>query len=209
MQTSVPSGRFIKSILFISIANLVLALALDSPPVRFQQVKINENPQQVLGESQPKNVSPKPISDTPKTEIDPVAPLKPDPQIVPIDQKPLNDDLWSKVQSFRQSEGLSKYTKSKEICDFAAYRGEKVLGNLSGGNDPHAGFEEDLNGFFDAYCHGSCQGAENVVWDYDNPQEALETWLNSEGHRKNLEADYRFSCLVDYGHTAVQLFANY
>ena len=209
MQYLLPSGRFIRTILFISATNLVLALALASPPVRLQQVKVNDNPQQVLGESQPKNMSPEPKSDTPKTEIDSVSPAKPDPQIVPIDQKPLNDDLWSKVQSYRLAEGLSKYTESKEICDFAAYRGEKVLGNLSGNNDPHAGFDEDLNGFFDAYCHGSCQGAENVVWDYNNPQEALDTWLNSEGHRKNLEADYKYSCLIDYGSTAIQLFANY
>lgn len=209
MQKAMPSRRFLKTILLISATNLLLALAVSFPPFTFQPVKIENNQQQVLGETDTLKVSPQPSYDSPKTEVNESVPVKLDPQIVPKDQKPLNNDLWSLLQAWRKSEGHSIYTKSKEICDFASYRGEKVLGNLSGNNDPHAGFEEDLNGFFDAYCHGSCQGAENVVWDYSNPQEALDTWLNSDGHRKNLEADYKYSCLVDYGRTAVQLFANY
>ena len=31
---------------------------------------------------------------------------------------------------------------------------------------------------------------ENVAYKYKNAEEVMEAWLNSSGHKKNIEADY-------------------
>ena len=125
------------------------------------------------------------------------------------DQEGINPSpttLWDHIQAWRAANGKPRYVASAEVCDLAAVRGERVLGNP---DDPHAGFEEDSSSFFAAYCGGNCQAAENVARGFGSPEEALDAWLSSDGHRSNLEAGYYYSCLRDYGNIAVQVFANY
>lgn len=32
--------------------------------------------------------------------------------------------------------------------------------------------------------------SENITYNYNSPQGVMNAWLNSEGHKKNIEGDY-------------------
>lgn len=73
------------------------------------------------------------------------------------------------------------------------YAGEHTAYMISKGHTSHAKFGERAKSIADKT--GAEFVAENVAKDYVTIEEALEAWLDSPGHRKNIEGDYTHSAL--------------
>ncbi len=107
------------------------------------------------------------------------------------------DKLWSLIQDWRQSQGLSPYIKDQRLCAIAKDRvfNGPVL-------DSHAGL----------YCKYSSYPyvvQENLA-DYPNEKTMLVRWITSPfGHKETLEKPYIYSCVQCKNTYCSQIFSNF
>ena len=110
------------------------------------------------------------------------------------------EKLMSVVNDWRYTQGFQPYTKSELLCSFASKRLPEIEDNFS--HDEY---------FQHVYTDlpPKTYSAENLARGYSDEQEALNAWVNSPEHRKNLDANYRYSCIKCANNYCVQIFANY
>ncbi len=108
------------------------------------------------------------------------------------------DILFSIINAYRASIGLSSFQKDKVICDIAKQRGPELDIEVETGSI-HAGFYNKNLSFW---------ATENMKYG-GNEQEMFDWWMNSYIHRKAIEGDYAYSCGECYGESCVQIFTNY
>lgn len=65
--------------------------------------------------------------------------------------------------------------------------------NMANGSVPfgHGGFSERANQLIQLLAGNAA--SENVAWGQRNAHEVVKSWLNSDGHRKNIEGDYNLT----------------
>jgi uncharacterized protein YkwD len=142
----------------------------------------------------------------PKHEVasEPIVEAANPPQYTPPPAPPeLNSEkLWSLVQAWRQSAGFKTYTKDRRLCEMAQVRLGQIKTDWS-----HYQFQ----GVVDRYFYGKYDYSvgENLAREEISEQSTLDQWLLSPDHRENLDAPYKYSCIVTEGGYAVQFFANY
>ena len=112
-----------------------------------------------------------------------------------------SDKLWMIVNDWRISEGLAEYQKSELLCDIARSRIYQVKSDWS-----HNGFVPTLNRIVGNQYHDI---GENLAKDHISEEQTLSNWLLSPSHRQNLDANYRYSCVVTDEQYAVQIFGNF
>jgi uncharacterized protein YkwD len=117
--------------------------------------------------------------------------------IVPISA----EKLMSTVNNWRSTQGFQVYTSNNQVCSLASKRASDARINFS-----HDGFIESIPLFFSS--EKRIYLAENLSKGYDTEQETLDSWLTSTEHRKNLDADYKYSCIRCEGSYCAQIFAN-
>lgn len=123
----------------------------------------------------------------------------------PTPQPFSEDKLWSLIQEWRKSQGLSPYIKDQRLCDIAEDRADDMA--LIDAQDNHKGFREKYNSY--PYVI-----SENTNY---NPSERamLRDWLKSQGHRETLEKPYIYSCIACEQHDnkggsfCSQIFSNF
>ena len=114
----------------------------------------------------------------------------------PTDQPYLNaEKLTTLINDWRVSQGLQPYLRDERLCDIARKR-------VKFGNDEHRGFLKE-------YGNGPVPMSENAFWDVPTEDAALTGWLNSKGHRDNLEYPFTHSCIAVDKYNAIQIFAIY
>ncbi|MFC1710202.1 CAP domain-containing protein [Patescibacteria group bacterium] len=103
-------------------------------------------------------------------------------------------DLWVVVNEARVENGVNPLTQKDELCTIASIRLNEILelGKL----DNHEGFSnmaerrEDLKWIFDKYTI-----AEFLVAGAISPQDAVDLWYNTLGHKKLLTGgEYSYGC---------------
>lgn len=110
--------------------------------------------------------------------------------------------LWNNVQEWRAKSGYSPYQRSEVLCDFAKSRLPELYFNFE-----HDGFDSKVQRLGDHVRFTKV--AENLAKDTYSPENTLKMWLESPTHLKDLQYDYRYSCIETLGPYTIQIFANF
>lgn len=98
----------------------------------------------------------------------------------------------TQINEYRKQRGLSPFTLDKNISDIARIHSQ----NMASGTVPfsHNGFQERVQAIGTKISYSSA--AENVAYNmgYTDPAtKAVQGWLNSTGHRQNIEGNYNMT----------------
>lgn len=106
-------------------------------------------------------------------------------EISTLNNVEIENDLFLKVNVHRESLGLLPLKKSDIAKKYAATH-SKYMANT---NDlGHANFQERAKAISEET--GANYISENIANSYTTAQQTLNSWLQSEGHKANLEGDY-------------------
>jgi uncharacterized protein YkwD len=99
----------------------------------------------------------------------------------------MEEDILSQINQYRRSKGLSALKLNNEISAEA----EKHSQRMASGKVPlgHSGFSSRIQQIADHVGHIS-RSAENVAYGSRNAKEVVTGWINSPGHRQNIEGDF-------------------
>ncbi len=133
-------------------------------------------------------------------------PETPEPLPVTVDERPVKKisstpvpwggpELWEEVNIARVGHGVAQLTIREELCTIASLRLNELLemGKLDG----HEGFSNlperrpDLKWIFEKYAI-----SEFLVQGATTPQEAVQLWENTLGHKKLMTGgEYVYGCI--------------
>lgn len=101
----------------------------------------------------------------------------------------IENEIMELINQHRVSVGLGELKANALMNEEARIHSY----NMSTGAVPfgHDGFEDRVETIQSQL--GGYIFAENVAKDYANAQIAVTAWLNSDGHKKNIEGDYNLS----------------
>jgi uncharacterized protein YkwD len=108
--------------------------------------------------------------------------------------------LFELIQNWRSSQGKSQYIVSDDLCTIAEKRLEEVKVKFN-----HDGFQTD-------WVKQSSNMAfigENLSELFLRNEDVLTGWLNSPGHRENLEDGFTHSCLRCTPYQCVHIFGRF
>ncbi len=117
------------------------------------------------------------------------------PQVKAVNSGVDGDRLFNVIQEWKGDEA---YKENEHTCTMAQTRLEETVENWS-----HDGFSAGR------FCTSYCSIGENLARGFNSEEEVLQAWLDSSLHRRNLEFDYRYSCIKTDGDYIVHIFAKY
>ncbi|MEO8517380.1 MAG: CAP domain-containing protein [Flavobacterium sp.] len=89
------------------------------------------------------------------------------------------------INDYRISKGLNKL----EIIDYISFKSEEHdQYMISTGAMNHNFFQDRAQSLIQAL--GATNVSENLAYNYSTPQSVLTAWLNSAGHKENIEGDF-------------------
>lgn len=94
-------------------------------------------------------------------------------------------DLLSKINTYRNSIGKTSYEIIDHISFLALEHNEYMIASNNVGHDNFQYRVENIKERFNLNAV-----TENIAYNYNNPNEAFNAWLNSELHKTNLENDF-------------------
>jgi uncharacterized protein YkwD len=102
-------------------------------------------------------------------------------------------ELWEQIQRYRVEHGVGEFIQDNVLCTIASIRVNQLieLGRL----DNHEGFEPLVTEYQESgrLPHGNV--AENILWGYLTPQEAVAGWDGSLGHQALMrDGSYVWGC---------------
>jgi len=98
--------------------------------------------------------------------------------------------LFEIINEYRTSIGLDELTFEGASYYYAVKHSNYMIKEGLTSHDNFAERAEQI-----AMNTGATNVSENVAKDYDTIEEAFEAWLESEGHRINIEGDYTYSAI--------------
>ena len=107
----------------------------------------------------------------------------------------LNEDILYYVNDYRRSRGLSQL-QMLDAASVQAYNHSKSMANGST-TFGHNGFEQRVANLTKTEGHISAS-AENVAYGELSAKEVVKGWLNSPGHKKNIEGNYALTGIGTY-----------
>ena len=132
----------------------------------------------------------------------PIIRATPSPTPIPTPEISFEDQVWERINNWKQKEDGYKYIKDNVLCKFAEIRTEQIKTDWS-----HDGFYKINNQLNQATSFNSY--GENLSKDIIYPVEISVSWLNSPKHRENLNKKYTHSCIKCEDYYCVQLFASF
>lgn len=118
-----------------------------------------------------------------------------------VNQAPINVDenlLFRMINKWRVDNKFKPYNKNNIICAVADKRLPEIIKNFS-----HEDFQKEIQKI-----KYKSMG-ENLVKGYDNEEDILNSWLNSQEHYENLVKPYTDSCVRCRDIYCIQLFATF
>lgn len=100
--------------------------------------------------------------------------------------------VHTQINEYRKQRGLSPLTINKNISDIARTHSQNMANGTVGFS--HNGFQERVQAISTTISYSSA--AENVAYNmgYTDPAtKAVQGWLNSSGHLKNIQGDYNLT----------------
>lgn len=109
----------------------------------------------------------------------------------------LSEKILQEINSYRTKQGLSPLHMEPFISALAEKHSQDMARNLVPFG--HDGFGNRIRYLF-SHFNNMNGGAENVAYVYTNAKEAVPLWINSAGHRKNIEGDFNLTGIgIAYG----------
>lgn len=102
----------------------------------------------------------------------------------------LEDELFEMINTYRASIGLNEMEFESTTYYYATLHTDYMI---SKGNTSHDNFTQRAENI--SKRTGAVFVAENVARNYDTIEEAFEAWLESPGHRVNIEGEYNYSAI--------------
>ncbi|WP_339625707.1 CAP domain-containing protein [uncultured Maribacter sp.] len=99
-------------------------------------------------------------------------------------------ELFAMINNYRTSIGLNEMEFESTTYYYAGLHTDYMIEN---GTTSHVKFGERAENI--SKRTGAVFVAENVAKDYDTTTDAFEAWLDSPGHRKNLEGNFDYSAV--------------
>jgi uncharacterized protein YkwD len=99
-------------------------------------------------------------------------------------------ELFEMINNYRTSIGLNEMVFESTTYYYAGLHTDYMIEE---GNTSHAKFGERAENI--SKRTGAVFVAENVARNYDTLEAAFEAWLDSPGHRQNLEGDFDYSAI--------------
>lgn len=109
------------------------------------------------------------------------------------------DVLFSLVNSYRQSIGLSPFEKDPRVCEIAQMRAPELYGEIVVSHNMHAGLYNRQFPFW---------VTENMI-HIRTEQDAVSWWLHSPIHRRQMLGDYKYACSACIGNSCTLVFSNF
>lgn len=106
------------------------------------------------------------------------------------DYSNLEHNVFDLINQHRAERHLKPLVWNDDIAKSAfKHSKEMAKGKVPFG---HTGFDERVDGLM-RDIPGSNAAAENVAYGAQTPEQVVEMWLNSPGHRKNIEGNFNMS----------------
>lgn len=110
--------------------------------------------------------------------------------------------VWEIVNEERAAVGLSPLAYRSDLQEYADIRAQEIAQSFSH-TRPNG---DSCFSVFDDY-NGNIMGmGENIAYGYPTPEEVMEGWMNSSGHKSNILGSYNGIVVGVYGNYWVQLF---
>jgi uncharacterized YkwD family protein/spore coat assembly protein SafA len=98
--------------------------------------------------------------------------------------KTLEQQVIDLVNKQRAASGLSRLTANWELCRVARYKSQDMINkNYFAHQSPTYGSPFDM---MEAFGIRFSAGGENIAYGQRTPQEVMNAWMNSPGHRSNI-----------------------
>ena len=105
-------------------------------------------------------------------------------------QGSMEEEILVLVNKHRKKQGLPAMEMHSAISKEAEQHSRNMaVGHVGFG---HSGFDERLRRLMKKIA-GSNAGAENVAYGSRTAEEVVRMWLNSPGHRKNIQGNYNLT----------------
>lgn len=137
------------------------------------------------------------------------SPLQEKKENLPLSLTDFEKEVLVHVNKYRKEKGLSSLKMNTYMSTVAREHSK----NMATKRTPfgHAGFNRRYKKVLKNTSANSM--AENVIYGYNTPKKAVEGWIDSRGHRKNIKGDYNITGIGAYtarnGNVYVtQLFAS-
>ena len=99
-------------------------------------------------------------------------------------------ELFDMVNNYRLNIGLNEMQFDSTTYYYAGIHTDYMIAKNRTSHDKFNERAENIS-----KRTGAIVVPENVSKNYDTLEEALEAWLDSPGHRKNIEGDYKYSAI--------------
>lgn len=124
---------------------------------------------------------------------------QPSPPETPTNQGGLNaDKLFSMVNNYRTSKGLSAFQRDDRTCQLAASRAPEINNEIATGT-MHSGLHARNLPYWNT---------ENII-SMNSEEAAFNWWLNDSIHKAAIESNNTYSCMACSGNACVEEFTNY
>jgi len=98
--------------------------------------------------------------------------------------------IFNAINAFRAEHGLSKLTLNETISRVAEQHSQDMADHATPFG--HEGFGGRVRTLFRDFKHPR-GAAENVAFIYKHTDEVVDMWLNSSGHRRNIEGNFNLT----------------
>jgi hypothetical protein len=119
---------------------------------------------------------------------------------IPPPYKLRADVLWETVNDWKVSQKTKPYVLNDSLCEIADKRLRETSVDWS-----HNKFYDVTDEIYKKTDEFTGLG-ENLARNFQTETSVLTGWLNSPGHRRNLEANYTDSCIATDGIHVVKFF---
>lgn len=102
----------------------------------------------------------------------------------------LQNAIFEDINAYRSAHGLQQLKLNPFICEVASNHSSDMAKNITAFG--HSGFNKRIKRIFDHF-NQPRSIAENVACTDSNPKQVVNLWLNSSGHRKNIEGNYNMT----------------
>jgi uncharacterized protein YkwD len=93
-----------------------------------------------------------------------------------------NETIFELINAYRRSRGKRELWRSDTICRMTEIRLAEIARDYS-----HDGFRAVIRGHLGSF-------GENIARGYRTPKDALNGWIRSRGHDRNLLGDWNEGC---------------
>ncbi len=108
------------------------------------------------------------------------------------DENSIQSYLLKEVNKYRSSKGLASVSMNTQVCDFAKTRAGEIASNFN-----HDGFSRKIESKTLPYSSYS-EVTENIAMT-SSSTDVVSIWINSSGHRANMEKDTPYVCIEKNG----------